>query len=85
VVCEYELVLQVTIFCLVICVIEEQRVLYFQDLLLMGQNERFGENIITGDETWCFVYDPTTKRQSVEWGGGKALQNQRNCDFKNRK
>jgi hypothetical protein len=23
--------------------------------------------IITGDENWCFVYDPETKRQSSEW------------------
>ena len=36
VVCEYELVLQV--FCLVIGVVEEQRVVYCQDLLLMGQD-----------------------------------------------
>jgi len=47
----------------------------------MGQDERFWENIITGDETWCFAYDPATKRQSAEWVG-KTLQNQRNCDFK---
>jgi hypothetical protein len=40
-VCEYELVLQVKIFCLVIGVMEEQRVVYFQDLLLMGQDKRF--------------------------------------------
>jgi len=35
----------------------------------MGQDERFWENIITGDETWCFAYDPATKRQSVELVG----------------
>jgi len=35
----------------------------------MGQYERFWENIITGDETWCFAYDPATKRQSAEWVG----------------
>ena len=35
----------------------------------MRQDERFGENIITGDETWCFAYDPATKRQSAEWVG----------------
>jgi hypothetical protein len=52
VVCKYELVLQVKIFCRVIGVMEEQRVVYCQDLLLMGQEERFWENIITGDETW---------------------------------
>ena len=32
----------------------------------MGQDERFLENIITGDETCCFAYDPATKRQSAE-------------------
>jgi hypothetical protein len=25
--------------------------------------------IITGDETWCFAYDPEKKRQSSEWVG----------------
>ena len=33
----------------------------------MGQDECFWENIITGDETWCFAYDPAIKRQSEEW------------------
>jgi len=62
---------------------EEQRVVYSQDLLLMGRDERFWENIITGNETWCFAYDPATKRQSAEWVG-QTLQNERNCNFKNR-
>jgi len=22
---------------------------------------------VTGDKTWCFQYDPETKRQSAEW------------------
>ena len=35
----------------------------------MGQDERFWDNIITGDETWCFAYDPATKQQSAEWVG----------------
>jgi len=34
----------------------------------MGKDERFWENI-TGEETWCFAYDPATKRQSAEWVG----------------
>jgi len=48
---------------------EKQRVVYCQDILLMGQDERFWENIITGDETWCLAYDPATKRHSAEWVG----------------
>jgi len=48
---------------------KQERVVYCQDLLLMEQDECFWENIITGDETWCFTYDPATKRQSAEWVG----------------
>jgi hypothetical protein len=29
----------------------------------------FFNKIITGDKTWCFAYDPETKRQSSEWVG----------------
>jgi hypothetical protein len=25
------------------------------------------DRVITGDETWCFQYDPETKRQSMQW------------------
>jgi len=32
------------------------------------QSDRnFLKNVITGDETWIFEYDPETKRQSKEW------------------
>ena len=48
---------------------KQERVVYCQDLLLMGQDERFWENIISGDETWCFAYDPATKQQNAEWVG----------------
>ena len=33
------------------------------------QTKIFLTKIITGDETWCFAYDPETKRQSSEWVG----------------
>jgi len=29
----------------------------------------FLNKIITGDETWCFAFDPEIKRQSSEWVG----------------
>jgi len=32
-------------------------------------DKNFFNKIITGDETWCFAYDPETKRQSSEWVG----------------
>ena len=40
---------------------KQERVVYCQVLLVMGQDERFWENISTGDEKWCFAYDPATK------------------------
>jgi len=38
------------------CIIKEAR-----------KDENFLKTIVTGDETWCFQYDPETKRQSAEW------------------
>lgn len=32
-----------------------------------GNDPNFLNSIVTGDETWCFQYDPETKRQSAEW------------------
>jgi histone-lysine N-methyltransferase SETMAR len=37
-------------------------------------DKNFLNKIITGDETWCFVYDPETKRQSSEWVGETSPQ-----------
>jgi hypothetical protein len=34
----------------------------------------FFNKIITGDETWCFAYNPNTKRQSSEWVGETSPQ-----------
>jgi len=53
---------------------KQERVVYCQDLLLLGQDECFWENIITGDKTWCFAYDPATERQSAEWVGQNYLK-----------
>ena len=33
------------------------------------QTKKKINNVITGDETWCFANDPETKRQSSEWVG----------------
>jgi hypothetical protein len=32
-------------------------------------DRKFLNKIITGYETWCFAYDPKSKRQSSEWVG----------------
>ena len=58
---------------------KQKRVVYCQDLLLTGQDKRFGENIITGVETWCFAYDQATKRQSAEWVGQNSPKTKENA------
>ena len=55
------------------CVTPEQRedrVTSCQDIIAMADADKnFLNNIIRGDETWCFVYDPEKKRQISEWAG----------------
>jgi len=34
---------------------------------MADKENKFLNNIITGDETRCFLYDPQTQRQSSEW------------------
>jgi len=31
------------------------------------KDNKFLNNVITGDAIWCYVYDPQTKQQSSEW------------------
>jgi hypothetical protein len=38
-------------------------------MAMADADKNFLNKIITGDETWCFAYDPETKRQSSEWVG----------------
>jgi histone-lysine N-methyltransferase SETMAR len=46
----------------------EDRVTSCQDIIAMADADKnFFYKIIKGEETWCFVYDPATKRQSSEW------------------
>jgi hypothetical protein len=41
-----------------------------QDIITKADaDKKFFNRIIMGDETWCFAYDPETKRQSSEWLG----------------
>jgi histone-lysine N-methyltransferase SETMAR len=48
----------------------EDRVTSCQDMIMMANADKnFFNKIIMGDETWCFAYDPETKRQSSEWVG----------------
>jgi hypothetical protein len=48
----------------------EDRVISCQDIIAMANADKNVVNkIITEDETWCFAYDPETKRQNSEWVG----------------
>lgn len=44
------------------------RIQHSKDIIKMTKKDKnFLYNIVTGDETWCFQYDPETKRQSAKW------------------
>jgi hypothetical protein len=48
----------------------EDRVTSCQDIIAMADADKKCFNqIVMGDETWCFACDPETKRQSSEWVG----------------
>ena len=38
-----------------------------ENLNMCKCDPQFLNNVITGDESWIFEYDPETKRQSSEW------------------
>jgi histone-lysine N-methyltransferase SETMAR len=44
----------------------EDRVISCQDIARADADRNFFNDIITGDEAWCFAYDSKTKRQSSE-------------------
>jgi len=53
----------------------EDRVISDQDIIAMADaGKNFLNKSFTGDKTWCFAYDPETKRQSSEWFGETSLQ-----------
>jgi len=42
-----------------------ERVAVCQDLLnMINGDKNFLDKVITDDESWCFAYDPETRRQS---------------------
>ena len=51
---------------------------YFELQNQLKENPDFFSKVITGDESWCYGYDPETKQQSSQWkspgfpGGGKT-------------
>ena len=52
-----------------------ERVQYAKDKIkTASRNKNFLNSIVAEDETWCFRYDPTTKRQSAEWKSPASLK-----------
>jgi len=49
---------------------KDRKIAACRDLIATPDSDPdFFKKIVTGDETWCFVKDPTTKRQSAAWIG----------------
>ena len=49
---------------------KDQRIAACRDFIATADSDPdFFKKIVTGDETWCFAYDPTTKHQSTAWVG----------------
>jgi len=64
---------------------KDQRIAACRDMIATADSDPdFFKKIVMGDETWCFAYDPTTKRQSTAWFGEasprpKKLRFQKSC------
>jgi len=49
---------------------KDRRIAAYRDVTATADSDPdFFKKIVTGDEKWCFAYDPTTKRQSAAWVG----------------
>ena len=49
---------------------KDRRIAACRDLIATADGDPdFFKKIVTGNETWCFAYDPTKKRQSAAWVG----------------
>ncbi|UYV71450.1 hypothetical protein LAZ67_8003270 [Cordylochernes scorpioides] len=42
------------------------------------EGDHFLDQIVTGDESWCYHYDPSTKRASMEWKRGDSPRTKNN-------
>jgi len=49
---------------------KERKIAACRDLIATADSDPdLFKKILPGDETWCFAYDLTTKRQSAAWIG----------------
>ena len=62
---------------------KDRRIAACRDFIATADSDPdFFKKIVTGDETWCFSYDPTTKRQSAAWVGETSPRPKKKCDFR---
>jgi len=40
----------------------------------VGNNPQILSKVVTGDETWCYGYDPETKQASSQWKTPNSLK-----------
>ena len=61
---------------------KDRRISACRDLIAKADSDtHFFKKIVTGDETWCFAYDPTTKRLSAAWVGETSPRRKKNLRF----
>ena len=59
-----------------------ERVQYAKDIIKTARrNKNFLNSTVAEDETWCFRYDPATKRQSAEWKSPACTRVHFTCTF----
>jgi len=57
-----------------------EHVQYAKDIIKTAcRNKNFLNLIVAEDETWCFCYDPTTKRQIAEWKSPASPKGKKVC------
>jgi len=62
---------------------KDWRIATYQDLITTADSDPdFFKKIVTGDETWCFAYDPTTINVNPLHGSEKPRHDQKDCDFR---
>ena len=60
-----------------------ERIQYAKDIIkTVRRNKKFLNSIVAEDETRCFRYDPTTKRQSAEWKSTASTKGKKNASSK---
>jgi len=63
----------------------DERVAVCQDLLnMINGDKNFLEKVVTGEESWCFAYNPETKHHSSKWDGEHSPQPKKLCFHKSK-